>query len=151
MVTVLGVVFTDLLTGVALGMAVGIFMILYNNYKVPFHFDPRTHRPGDPIRIKLSEDVSFLNKASILRTLSMLPDGSHVIIDASDTVLLDDDVVEIIEEERARAASQDITLELIGFERVRSLSPLEGVEQAIKTAAARRREDMSWTGSERRP
>src|SRR5690606_2552934 len=61
--TVAGVVFTDLLTGVMIGMAIGIFTILYTNYRVPFHFDPDKYLPGEPIRIELSEDVSFLNKA----------------------------------------------------------------------------------------
>lgn len=146
MVTVAGVVLTDLLMGVALGMAVGIFIILHNNYKIPFHFDVRTHEPGTPIRIRLSEDVSFLNKASILRTLATLPHGSHVIIDATGTALLDDDVVEIIQEERSRAASRDITLELIGFDSRGRPLPVVQVEQAIKDAAVRRKDDMSWAG-----
>jgi MFS superfamily sulfate permease-like transporter len=146
-VTVAGVVLTDLLTGVGLGMAVGIFIILRNNYRVPFHFDLNTYEPGTPIRIKLSEDVSFLNKASILRTLATLPRGSHVIIDATDTVLLDDDVVEIIEEERSRAYSRDITMELIGFDRPGKRALVDEVEKAIQEAAHRRRtRDMSWTG-----
>jgi MFS superfamily sulfate permease-like transporter len=149
MVTVAGVVLTDLLTGVALGMVVGIFIILHNNYKIPFHFDPRTHVPGEPIRIKLSEDVSFLNKASILRTLSTLPHGSHVVIDATATALLDDDVVEIIEEERRRALSRNITMEVIGLEQAGRRSPISELERAIRDAAARRREDLSWTGSAR--
>jgi MFS superfamily sulfate permease-like transporter len=146
MVTVLGVVLTDLLTGVALGMAVGIFIILYNNYKIPFHFDPRSHRKGEPIRITLSEDVSFLNKASILRTLSTLPEGAHVIIDASETVRLDDDVVEIIEEEKARASERNITLELIGFDPGGISSDPKEVQRAIMSAASG--EDLSWSGSQ---
>lgn len=145
-VTVAGVVLTDLLMGVGLGMAVGIFIILRNNYRVPFHFDSATHEPGAPIRIRLSEDVSFLNKASILRTLATLPHGSHVIIDATDTVLLDDDVVEIIEEERSRAYSRDITMELIGFDRPGKRALVDEVEKAIQEAAHRRTRDMSWTG-----
>ncbi len=148
-VTVLGVVFTDLLTGVGLGMAVGIFIILYNNYKTPFHFDIRDHQKGQPIKITLSEDVTFLNKASILRTLSTLPNGAHVIIDATDTVALDDDVVEIIEEEKARAAERGINLEMIGFTRYgRSATPKE-IERSVKAAADENSDDLSWAGSKR--
>lgn len=115
MVTLLGVVFINLLVGVAVGMCIGLFMILRNNFLTPFHFDPAGHKKGEPIRIELSEDVTFLNKASILRTLSRIPDGARLIIDAKRTVGLDPDVREIIEDEKVRAAPRGITIEMIGF------------------------------------
>jgi MFS superfamily sulfate permease-like transporter len=114
-VTVLGVAFTDLLTGVGLGVAVAIIHILWKNYRVPFHFDPSKHLAGMPIHIELSEDVTFLNKAGIRRTLSELPAGSRVVIDARRTVDLDPDVKEIINEAVASGAERNITFELIGF------------------------------------
>ncbi len=114
-VTVLGVAFTDLLTGVGLGLAVAILHILYKNYRVPFHFDPEKHLEGMPIHIELSEDVTFLNKAGIKRTLNELPQGSRVVIDARRTVDLDPDVKEIIDEAVASAKSRNITFELLGF------------------------------------
>jgi MFS superfamily sulfate permease-like transporter len=115
MVTVLGVAFTDLLTGVGMGMAVAIVHILYKNYRVPFHFDPEKHLEGMPIHIELSEDVTFLNKAGIRRTLNELPRGSRVVIDARRTVDLDPDVKEIIDEAVASAQEREITFELLGF------------------------------------
>lgn len=116
MATVLGVVFTDLLTGVMIGMAIGIFAILYNNYKIPFRFDPDDYVEGEPIRIELSEDVSFLNKASIQRTLSNLPEGAHVVIDATRNVGMDPDVEEIIRDAATRAPREGLTIELIGMD-----------------------------------
>jgi MFS superfamily sulfate permease-like transporter len=114
-VTIIGVVFTDLLTGVLLGMGVGIFIVLRNNYLTPFHFDGDVTDPSKPIRIELSEEVTFFNKASIQRTLAALPRGTKVVIDASRTLNLDPDVREIIEEEMVRAKSQGIHMELTGF------------------------------------
>jgi MFS superfamily sulfate permease-like transporter len=114
--TVLGVVFTDLLTGVMMGMAVGIFILLRNSYLTPFHFDGDVADPSKPIRIELSEEVTFFNKASIQRTLAALPRGTRVVIDASHTMNLDPDVREIIEEEMIRSGDQGIKLELVGFE-----------------------------------
>jgi MFS superfamily sulfate permease-like transporter len=114
--TILGVVFTDLLTGVSIGLAIGIFSILYNNYRTPFHFDPEQFVPGEPVRIELSEDVSFLNKASIQRTLDELPEGAHVIIDARRTVGLDPDVEEIIRNAATRAPAHGVTIELEGVD-----------------------------------
>jgi MFS superfamily sulfate permease-like transporter len=113
-ITVVGVAFMDLLTGVGLGMAVAVVHILWKNYQVPFHFDRGNHRPGDPIRIVLSEDVTFLNKASIKRTLGKLPDGSRVVFDASRTVDLDPDVAEIIAEFRRDAPGRGIEVEWSG-------------------------------------
>ncbi len=114
-ITILGVVFTDLLTGVMMGMAVGIFIILRNNYLTPYHFNGDLTDLSKPIRIELSEEVTFFNKASIQRTLASLPRGTHVVIDASRTINLDLDVREIIEEEIVRAKAQGIQLELVGF------------------------------------
>ncbi len=115
-VTVLGVVFLDLLKGVSLGMVVGIFIVLRNSYLTPFHFDGDITDPDKPIRLQLSEEVTFFNKASIQRTLADLPRGTRVVIDASRTMNLDPDVMEILEETRARAADQGITIDLTGFQ-----------------------------------
>ena len=84
-ITVAGVLFFDLLKGVSLGLAVALFIILRNNYKVPFHLLERAVAPGEPIRIALGEEVSFLNKANIQRALSEMPANTHIIIDASRT------------------------------------------------------------------
>ena len=119
LVTIIGVVFTDLLTGVMIGMAVGIFYILYNNFKLPYRLDMTTMKPGVPTRFELSEDVSFLNKAAILQTLNNLPDGAHVIIDASRTIGLDPDVIEIIQDQSIRAKEHDTIIELVGLDQQR--------------------------------
>ena len=114
-VTILGIVLTDLLMGIAMGMAVAIFFVLYNNYKKPYFFYPEKHRDGEPIRIELAEDVTFLNKASIMQTLNHMPTGSKVIIDASKTVNIDPDVIEIIEDFRQSTQYKNIELEFEGL------------------------------------
>jgi len=96
MLTVIAVVFTDLLTGVAVGMAVAGFLILRINMKAPYHFQRETYNNGEHIVLKLSREVSFLTRGSIKLTLDSLPDNSKVTIDASDTLYVDDDVLELI-------------------------------------------------------
>jgi len=78
MVTIVGIIFTDLLIGIILGLVTGFMYILWNNYRTPYHFDPQEYKSGDPIKIQLSEDVTFLNKAGILNTLNHLPDSSRI-------------------------------------------------------------------------
>ena len=135
-VTVLGVAFTDLLTGVGLGLAVAIVHILWKNYSTPFHFDPSKHLPGMPIHIELSEDVTFLNKAGIKRTLGELPDGAKVIIDARRTVELDPDVKEIIDEFITGAVKRGINCEMVGFMDRTKKAPTT-LEQEVKRVAQR--------------
>ncbi len=113
MVTILGIVFTDLLMGIGIGLVVAIFHILYNNYKKPFLFESEKHISGDTIRLELAEDVTFINKAAIQRALSQIPDGSKVIIDGSKSINIDQDVIEIIEEFETNAKYRDIDLEII--------------------------------------
>jgi MFS superfamily sulfate permease-like transporter len=114
-VTVLGVAFLDLLRGVSLGLVVATVYILWKNYKTPFQYDPRRAKAGMPIYLVLSQDVTFLNKASIMRTLSELPDGCRVVIDASRTVDIDPDVREIIESFAEAAPRRRIRVELLDF------------------------------------
>lgn len=115
-VTILGIVFTDLLTGIALGLVVAIMHILWNNYKIPYHFEKGDDVKEGKVKISLSEDVSFLNKARIMRSLQELPNGIHVVIDASKTKNIHPDILEIIEDFQSNAAIKDIKIELVGLE-----------------------------------
>ncbi|MBX2974143.1 MAG: SulP family inorganic anion transporter [Flavobacteriales bacterium] len=128
-VTVLGVYFIDLLWGVGLGLLVSIVHILWKNYRVPYHFDPHKYPPGMPIHIQLSEDVTFLNKAGIKRTLGELPNDCRVVLDASRTIDLDPDVREIIDDFLDSAPDRGIRIELVGYDRP-TPRPLSGADLA---------------------
>lgn len=115
--TILGLVFTDLLTGVGIGMAAAIFFILLENYKcgVYLHEQHQNNR----YFLQLAEQVSFLNKANLLRTLDNIPPGSEVLIDGSQSRYIDHDVLEILENFKSEAEFKHIRLTLIGL-------PIEG-------------------------
>lgn len=131
-VTILGIVFTDLLIGIGLGMAVAIFHILWNNYKTPYHFNPEEYVKGDPIRIYLSEEVTFLNKGSIMHTLNMLPDEAHVIIDMTKNKYVHPDVIEIIEDFTENAKTRDISVEILnGTVHKKKINPIVQFEEAV--------------------
>ncbi len=112
-VTILGIVFTDLLMGIALGMVVGIIQILWNNYQVAYHLDEQDFEDGKIPKIQLAENVSFLNKASILRMLEELPEESHLIIDASKTKNIHQDVIEVIQDYKVNAKMKNIIIDFI--------------------------------------
>ncbi|WP_205512815.1 SulP family inorganic anion transporter [Longitalea arenae] len=115
-VTVVGVIATDLLKGVGLGLATSAASILYLNMKNAYYFHKETYHDGEIIRILLSEEVSFLNKASIKMTLQHLPKHSKVIIDASKAKYIDFDVLELIREFKdIQAPEKQIDCQLTGF------------------------------------
>ena len=116
MITILGIVFTDLLIGIGLGLAVAIMFVLWNNYRAPYHFHPENHKPGTPYNIKLADEVTFLNKASILHTLELLPNGCKVHIDGRQTKSIHPDVIEIIDDFVTNAKTRDISVTIEGLE-----------------------------------
>lgn len=122
-VTLVGVVFTDLLKGVALGMAVSIVFILKGNMQRAYKFRKEEYKNGDIIHIDLAQEVSFLNKAAIKSTLASIPENSSVVINASDTVYIAHDVLDLIKEfKKIRAKEENITVKLIGFKKAYELT-----------------------------
>lgn len=115
MVTVLAIVFTDLLIGVLCGLVISIFYILKSNFRNPFVQNETLHTHETMI-FELPNQVSFLNKASIKDTLWSIPNGAKVIIDASNSDFIDSDVLEVIKNfKQIISKEKDIKLNIIGL------------------------------------
>ena len=115
-VTVVAVVFTDLLKGVAIGLVVSVFYILRANLKLAYFFKKEAHHEGETITMKLAQEVSFLNKAAIKQTLNHLPKNSKLVIDASDTFYIDYDVLQLLRDFLAIGSKdKNIQVTLAGF------------------------------------
>jgi len=115
-VTVVAILLTDLLKGIGIGMAVAIFYILRRNYRTSYFFHKEDVHEGEVIRIKFSEEVTFLNKASIQLMLDELPENSSVVLDGTGSVNIDYDVLEIIYTFKEHGAvSKNISLELVNI------------------------------------
>lgn len=96
--TIIGVLFTDLLKGIAIGMAFSIFYILRKNYRNNYSQTTKVIDEKTEIIINLSEEVTFLNKGSIQHTLFHIPKNSTLIIDGTRCKSIDYDVLEIIQD-----------------------------------------------------
>ncbi|MDF3078820.1 MAG: SulP family inorganic anion transporter [Sphingobacteriaceae bacterium] len=121
-VTVSAVVFTDLLTGVGIGMAVGVFFILRTNLRNPYFY---TIAEEGNIRIRLAEEVSFLNKAAIQYALTHLPKESTVVIDGKNSRYIDQDVLEVIHDFQQNATTKSIEVKLKNIKEHYTVPPLK--------------------------
>jgi MFS superfamily sulfate permease-like transporter len=119
LVTVLAVVFLDLLKGVGIGLMVSVVYILTGNLKNSYYFKREEYEEGETIKIRLSEEVSFLNKAALRETLDHLPADGKVVIDATNTTYIDFDVIELIKEfKEIKAPLKNIDCELLNFKEI---------------------------------
>jgi len=120
--TLVFVVATDLLKGVALGIIISIIFVLRGNLKRAYSFKKEQYEDGDVIHIDLAQEVSFLNKAAIKLTLNEIPENSKVIINAHDTEYIAHDVLDLIREfKETRAIDENIKVKLKGFKKAYEL------------------------------
>ena len=127
-ITIVAILFTDLLKGVLIGIVVGLFFIIRSNFRSAVFVVNDKNR----YLFRLRKDVSFLNKPIIKRKLEEVPDNSIVLIDASRADFIDKDVVEVIEDFMISAPLKNITVEL-----KKSVTREQGFKlQMDKTAAA---------------
>ena len=130
--TLLAVVFTDLLKGVALGILISIIFILKGNLKRAYSFRKEEYVDGDIIHIDLAQEVSFLNKAAIKSTLNEIPENSKVIINAHDTVYIAHDILDLIREfKTTRAKDENIKVKLKGFKKAYLLENSSDVQNHV--------------------
>lgn len=115
LVTIVAVLLTDLLKGIAIGMVVGIYFVLRAN----FHAAISLTQDGGNYLLRLHKDVSFLNKALLRSCLERIQENGYLIIDGSKAQFIDQDILETIQDFMNAACDDDITVEL---KNVRGLS-----------------------------
>jgi carbonic anhydrase/SulP family sulfate permease len=115
-VTIIAILFTNLLTGVVIGLAVSLGFILNSNLRRPLRVVQERHVAGDVTRIQLAEQVSFLHRAALEKLLFRIPRGGHVLLDAGQTDYIDPDVLQLIREFRDKTAqAHGVQVSMTGF------------------------------------
>ena len=107
----------DLLKGVGAGIAVAFIIILVKNLQMSFFLNDESD--DGKIHINLSQHTTFLNKASIMKHLDDIKDGSEVVIDLSETISIDYDVKEAINDFITGAEDRDLKVNVIHPEKLR--------------------------------
>lgn len=122
-VTIVAVVLTDLLKGIGIGFALAVFFILRKNFSNAYVKE--VNDDGKSISLELSEEMSFLNKASIVKELEEIEEGTTLIIDGSKSKYIAYDVLERINEYKSYTApSRNISVKLIGIDEEKSIKPI---------------------------
>ncbi|MGM0636292.1 MAG: SulP family inorganic anion transporter [Bacteroidota bacterium] len=113
-VTTLGIVIFDLLVGIGLGLVTGLLFVLYKSYTNShfLHKIKKSENELDVININMAEEVTFFNKGALTRELNNISEEATVIIDFKNTVFLDRDIIEVIENFALNSDSKKIKIEL---------------------------------------
>jgi MFS superfamily sulfate permease-like transporter len=114
-ITIVAILFTDLLVGIAIGLSMGLLFLLIE------HSRQRCYEIVSPpgavlMRVRLHEQVSFLSKASLASLLNNLEPGSRVELDASRSTHIHQDILEFIGDFRQTALLKNIELRLVGIQ-----------------------------------
>ncbi len=113
-VTVLGIIFTDLLVGIGLGLAVGIIVVLIKSYQNShfLHIEDKSNG-AQKLKMTLAEEVTFINKGAILNELEYIAADTKLEIDVRKTRFLDYDIIEILDDFSLKAKNRNINITLI--------------------------------------
>ena len=112
--TVLGIIFIDLLSGLGMGLMVGIAVVLIKSYQNShfLHIEGEDKNDGK-IKMTLAEQVTFFHKGAILKELDNLPENSFLELDVRKTRYLDNDIIEILDDFSFKAKLRNISIKLV--------------------------------------
>ncbi len=130
-ITVVAILFTDLLVGILIGCIAGLFFVMRSNFKSAVFVVSDTNK----YLFRLRKDVSFLNKPIIKSRLEEVPENSYVLIDASRADFIDRDIIDVIEDFMKHAHLKDIRVELkksahrnLGFKGENKTTPIPSIK-----------------------
>ncbi len=111
--TVLFIVFKDLLWGIGIGLSAGVLVVLIKSYQNSHFLHIVEDKVQHKIKMTLAQEVTFFNKGAILRELEAVPENSILEIDTVQTKFLDPDVIEILSDFAQKVKDKNITIHLV--------------------------------------
>jgi len=112
-ITVLSILFNDLLTGISIGLLVGVAFVIKTSYRNTISFT----RDGKNYLIRFQKDATFFNRPALMKYLDEIEDDSSVIIDGSGVKFIDPDILETIEVFSNSSPEQNIKVQLKGIQK----------------------------------
>jgi MFS superfamily sulfate permease-like transporter len=108
MVTLVAILFTDLLIGILVGTVVALFSLIRSNFKsavMVVHDDNK-------YLVRFRKDISFLNKPIVKEKLESVPSDAYVLIDMTRSDFIDKDIIDVINEYLQHAHLKNIRVEI---------------------------------------
>lgn len=121
MVTIIAILFTDLLIGVIIGIVFSLYFLIKHTYRAGYTVKMYNHGHSKKYEVELALNVSFLNKKRIMEMLDKIPEYSSVEITGADSVYIDHDILEIIHDFKSKARLKHIELVLKGIPDVQTI------------------------------
>ena len=112
-ITIVAILYTDLLIGIGIGLTASLFFILRSSYFKSLWVTDDVEDGKTVHRLTLAERVYFINKGKIQTALQEIQPGSKVIIDNSNTVFMDQDVLDIFGDFKTHAEFENIEVEWV--------------------------------------
>lgn len=105
-VTIAAILLTDLLVGISIGLVVGLCFIVLENFRpsILFMVD------GNNYLLRCRKDLFFINKHELKKSLALVPDGAHVLIDLSRVSFIDHDNIDVLSDFREAAPGRGIVV-----------------------------------------
>jgi MFS superfamily sulfate permease-like transporter len=120
-VTVGAILFTDLLIGVIIGLAYAIYFLIKHTYRAGYLLKERHVNEKKHLRIELALNVSFLNKRRFLELLDRIPPDTVLEIDGTNSVYIDNDILEIFHDFKSKAHNRRIELSMKGIRDIETI------------------------------
>lgn len=117
-ITIVVILFTDLLIGVSIGLLLSVYFIVRNNFKAEYKITKAVVGGIETEYIRLNSNVTFLNKVNLRKALDDVIENSKLTIDGSECNFIDYDILEIISEYENKAKERNIELHLKGIKKV---------------------------------
>lgn len=120
-VTIIAILFTDLLIGVMIGIVYSIYFLIKHTYRAGYTMKQVKEGNILHFNIDLALNVSFLNKKRIRILLDSIPPYSIVHVNGTDSVYIDNDILEIIQDYKTKAHLKHIELKLTAIPEVQTI------------------------------
>ncbi len=104
-ITIIAILFSDLLVGISIGLIVSTVFIIRSNFKSSILMVSDKNQ----YLIRFRKDISFLNKPIIKEKLESLPANSQVVIDIKKADFIDKDVIDEINDFLCHAHLKNIS------------------------------------------
>lgn len=119
-ITIIAILITDLLKGIIIGIAIGLYFVIRANY----HASITLNKEGNYYFLSLNKDVSFLNKALLRKLLNQIDENSRITIDATKATFIDYDILETLDDFLQRAQDDNIEVEVINIKGKQSIKSI---------------------------